>query len=94
MANVTTMGVKLDESIRTRLKALGESRDRTPHWLMKKAICEFLEREEALERRNKQADEAYAEYLETGQTVSHEEMAAWLETWGTDEEGECPRLHD
>ena len=46
------MGVKLDEDIRTRLKTLGESRDRTPHWLMKKAITDFLDREEALEKRN------------------------------------------
>ena len=38
---MTTMGVKLDDEVRTRLKALGECRDRTPHWLMKTAITEF-----------------------------------------------------
>lgn len=86
------MGVKLDENTRARLKNLGQYRDRTPHWLMKKAIFEFLEREEALDIRNREADEAYNEYLETGQYVNHEEMDAWLNSWGTDKEGACPNL--
>lgn len=92
MTKMTTMGVKLDEDIRTRLKALGESRDRTPHWLMKKAITDFLDREEKLDKRNREADAALEEYKKTGQYVSHENMDAWLETWGTDKEGSCPEL--
>ncbi|MBE2204099.1 MAG: toxin-antitoxin system, partial [Chthoniobacterales bacterium] len=31
----TTMGVKLDEQTRDRLKTLGETRRRSPHWLMR-----------------------------------------------------------
>ena len=91
---MTTMGVKLDEEIRNRLKMLGQTRDRTPHWLMKKAIVEFLDREEELEKRNREADAALEEYRQTGQYVSHEDMEAWLETWGTDKEGPCPELND
>lgn len=90
MTATTTMGVKLDEDLKIRLKNLGKSRDRSPHWLMKKAIAEFLEREEALERRNREADEAFNEYLMTGESVSYQEMDAWLATWDGDEEGECP----
>lgn len=92
MANLTTMGVKLNEDVRTRLKNLGESRDRTPHWLMKKAISEFLDREETLEIRNREADKAFDEYLATGQSVSHEVMDLWLKSWGTELEGKCPKL--
>ena len=65
MAKMTTIGVKLNEDIRTRLKTLGESRDRTPHWVMKKAITEFLDRGEELEIRNRAADESLNEYLTT-----------------------------
>jgi len=36
----TTMGVKLDEEMRHRLKSLGEAKQRSPHWLMKTAIAE------------------------------------------------------
>ncbi len=89
-----TMGVKLNEDIKARLQALGESRERTPHWLMKKAITDFLDREEELERRNREADEALKEYQNSGQYVSHETMEIWLETWGTDKEGPCPELEN
>ena len=92
MARMTTMGVKLDEDTRIRLKTLGESRDRTPHWLMKKAINDFLDQEEALEKRNQEADAALKAYQETGEYVSHENMESWLETWGSDKESACPEL--
>ena len=90
--NSATMGVKLDEQTRDRLKTLGEARRRSPHWLMKEAIREYLEREEEAERRNLEADEAWADYRRTGQVVSNEAMTAWLDTWGTDREAPCPEL--
>ncbi|WJV56170.1 trifunctional transcriptional regulator/proline dehydrogenase/L-glutamate gamma-semialdehyde dehydrogenase [Prodigiosinella aquatilis] len=43
----TTMGVKLDESTRDRLKAAAQRIDRTPHWLIKQAIFTYLERLES-----------------------------------------------
>ena len=86
----TTMGVKLDEAIRDRLKALGAARQRSTHWLMREAIREYLERAEQIEHRNQEADAAWADYQRTGQSVSHEAMTAWLDTWGTDQETACP----
>ncbi|MCV9879322.1 trifunctional transcriptional regulator/proline dehydrogenase/L-glutamate gamma-semialdehyde dehydrogenase [Brenneria izbisi] len=43
----TTMGVKLDEATRDRLKAAAQRIDRTPHWLIKQAIFNYLERLES-----------------------------------------------
>lgn len=86
----TTMGIKLDEDTRARLKALGAAKQRSPHWLMREAIREYLDKEEQIERRNAEADEAWEEYKRTGQFVSNEAMTAWLDTWGTDKEGPCP----
>ena len=40
----STMGVKLDEKTKKRLKALGKHRKRTPHLLMKAAIGECHDR--------------------------------------------------
>lgn len=42
MAN-TTLGVKLDEATRARLKDAAARLDRTPHWLIKQAIFSYLE---------------------------------------------------
>ncbi|MDM5074899.1 trifunctional transcriptional regulator/proline dehydrogenase/L-glutamate gamma-semialdehyde dehydrogenase [Aeromonas media] len=39
----TTLGVKLDEATRDRLKQAAQTLDRTPHWLIKQAIFTYLE---------------------------------------------------
>lgn len=41
MAN-TTMGVKLDEATRDRIKSAAQRIDRTPHWLIKQARNNFV----------------------------------------------------
>lgn len=84
------VGVKLDESTQARLKILGERLERSPHWLMKKAIAEFLDREETAERERRLLTERWERYQQTGEATAHGTVAAWLETWGTDQEGPCP----
>lgn len=39
----TTMGVKLDDATRERIKLAAGQIDRTPHWLIKQAIFNYLE---------------------------------------------------
>ncbi|VVE31916.1 trifunctional transcriptional regulator/proline dehydrogenase/L-glutamate gamma-semialdehyde dehydrogenase [Pandoraea soli] len=46
MAN-TTLGVKVDDVLRTRLKSAAQQIERTPHWLIKQAIFAYLERIES-----------------------------------------------
>ena len=43
MATSTTLGVKLDEATRDRLKEAARRIERTPHWLIKQAIFSYLE---------------------------------------------------
>lgn len=38
----TTMGVKLDDATRERIKLAAQRIDRTPHWLIKQAIFNYL----------------------------------------------------
>ncbi|WP_159567757.1 trifunctional transcriptional regulator/proline dehydrogenase/L-glutamate gamma-semialdehyde dehydrogenase [Budvicia diplopodorum] len=40
---MTTMGVKLDEATRDRIKKSAQTVDRTPHWLIKQAIFNYLD---------------------------------------------------
>lgn len=42
----TTLGVKLDDATRERLKQAAQQLDRTPHWLIKQAIFTYLEQVE------------------------------------------------
>lgn len=90
MANVT---VKLPEDQRERLRALAAARRRTPHYLMREAIAQYLEREEKREAFRREALESWAHYQETGLHLTGEEAIAWLRSWGTEEEAEAPPCH-
>ncbi len=87
---MTSKAVKLDEAIYDRLKNLAETRQRTPHWLMKEAIRQFLEREEAAERIRLDTLQRLAQLEVDGKVINHEVVDAWLATWGTENEGQCP----
>lgn len=87
---MTNKAVKLDDEIYQRLKALAEARKRTPHWMMKEAISQFVEREEEIERINQDTRERLVEYEKTGEHVEHQDVVKWLQAWGSDEELPCP----
>ncbi|MCF6256114.1 MAG: toxin-antitoxin system [Gammaproteobacteria bacterium] len=74
----TTMGVKLDEDVRERLKVLGNIKERTPHWLMKKAIEEYLVKEEVNEREKQEDMVRWQRYQDTGEHLSHDEVRTRL----------------
>lgn len=76
----TPRAVKLDARTQERLQNLGHKRDRSPHYLMKAAIENFLDREEALEREKEDDQERYERYLLTGEAVPQEKVVTWLES--------------
>ncbi len=86
----TTMGIKLDPQTRERLKELGQRKDRSPHWIMKAAILEYLLREERYEREKEEDRARWETYQRTGAHISNDAMNVWLDHWGTDAEKECP----
>lgn len=78
MAPQTTMGVKLDRTVQTRLKTLAKQKDRSPHWLLKRAIEEYVEREEQWEREKAEDLARWHEYVETGETYSLDQVSDWM----------------
>ena len=90
MKKTTTMGVKLDEKTRKRLKSLGSLRDRSPHYLMRQAINEYLDREEEIEQERRLTLERWERYEATGESIDHGAVASWLDSLGTDTEKPCP----
>ena len=84
------MGIKLPVTERERLKKLGEQKKRSPHWLAKEAISQYLDREEATERFKQETIDRWEEYRTTGKTVPNDVVMAWLDSWGTDNEDEAP----
>jgi len=88
------VSVKLDPEVRQRMKRLAESRARTPHWLMRDAILQYLEREEARDKFLQEARGAWREYRETGLHATDREVLDWLATWGGDPEAPAPACHE
>jgi predicted transcriptional regulator len=86
----TTIGIKLDAETKERLKRLGATRSRSPHWLMCLAIRQYLDREEHYEREKREDMERWARFQLTGHAASHETAAAWLAKLADGEDAPCP----
>lgn len=90
MSNKANLAVKLDPALRERLKALGETKNRSAHWLMCEAIKRYVEAEESAERAKREALERLALFDATGEYVAHEDVDAWLRSWGSANEKPAP----
>ena len=74
-----TVSVKLDPSDRERISVLATTKKRTPHYLMKEAIREYIEREESRQNFINAAERSYEHYKETGLHISLDEFSAWVD---------------
>lgn len=87
------VAIKIDQETRDRVKRLADAHHRTPHWVMKEAINQYLEREEKRESFRQDAINAWHEYRETGLHATGNEVTAWLDTWGDENEQTAPICH-
>jgi predicted transcriptional regulator len=78
MAKSSTTSLKLDTRVKERVQRLASVRRRSPHWLMREAIEEYVEREEKREQFRRDALAAWDHYQATGMHVSAEDADAWL----------------
>lgn len=92
-AVVRPVAIKLDPLIKERVKRLAESRQRTPHWLMREAISQYVEREERREAFRRDTLTAWEEFRSTGLHATAGAVDDWLRSWGTDQELPVPVCH-
>lgn len=86
--------VKIDDELKSRVQNLAGLRHRSAHWIMREAIAQYVEREEARESFKQEALASWTAYRETGQHLTGEEVRTWLNTWGTDAEAGQPECHE
>jgi len=86
--------VKLDDELKDRIQHLADARHRSAHWIMREAIRDYVEREEARESFKQEAMASWRAYQETGQHLTDKEVRNWLINWGTDKEMEIPECHE
>lgn len=85
--------VKIGDELKKRIQRLAQARQRTPHWVMREAIRDYVEREEAKERVRQDAMRAWEAYQENGQHLTFEEADAWLARLEAGEDVEPPECH-
>ncbi|OAI09930.1 CopG family transcriptional regulator [Methylomonas lenta] len=86
--------IKIDDGLKNRIQNLANLRSRSPHWIMREAITDYVNREEAKENFKQEALSSWKAYQETGQHLTGQEVRDWLTTWGTDQEVDIPKCHD
>ena len=76
------------------MERLAERLQRTPDWLTRDAVRQYVEREEARDAFLQQARDAWQEHRQTGLQASAEEVLEWLATWGGESETAAPVCHE
>jgi predicted transcriptional regulator len=94
MSNPSTTSLKLDLRIKQRVQRLASLRRRSPHWLMREAIEEYVEREEKREQFRQDALAAWTHYQTTGLYANAEEADAWLAKLESGKDAPPPKCHD
>ena len=93
MAALSTTSVKLDPETKARVQRLAKAQRRTAHWIMREAVEQYVEREEARERLRQDALAAWNDYQATGQHVTAQEADAWLAKLEAGEDADAPECH-
>ena len=92
-ATVRPVAVKINPGIKDRLKRLAEARQRTPHWLMREAIEQYVAREEKREASRQDGIKAWEAYQRTGRHATADEADAWLAQLEQGQDAEPPECH-
>ena len=87
------VSVKLDPETKARIEHLAQARHRSPHWMMREAIAQYVEREEKRESFRQDTINAWQEYQQTGLHATASEVENWLASWGTEVERPAPPCH-
>ena len=82
--------VRMPGDLLRRLDAAATRLRRSKGWIINYAVREYLEREDWRQRRDEETREALAG-LDAGQVVDGDEVLAWIESWGSENEREPPR---
>ena len=94
MAVTRPVAVKLDADVHSRVRELAKARHRSPHYLMREAIAQYVDREEKRESFRRDAVVAWGVYQATGLHVTHNEADDWLARLEAGNDVEPPECHD
>jgi predicted transcriptional regulator len=92
-AAVRPVSIKIDEYMKSRIKRLAGSRQRSAHWLMREAITQYVEREEKREAFRQETLNAWDAFQATGRHATADEADAWMSQLEQGHDVEPPECH-
>jgi predicted transcriptional regulator len=93
MVASSTTTLKLDKELKERVQKLAAARRRTPHWVMREAVEQYVGREEKREQLHQDALAAWEHFQTTGLHATVEEADAWLAKLEAGADAEAPECH-
>ena len=85
--------IKRDDADRDRIASLATAKKRTPHYLMKEAILEYVKKEEARQNFIAAAESSFEHYKETGLHITLDEFSHWVDEVQEIPEAPAPACH-
>lgn len=93
MNTTRPVAIKLDQDMLDRLKRLAGAKGRSTHWMLRQAVSQFVEREEARGAFRAAGLDAWQQYQVTGLRVTNEDADAWLACLQAGEDAAVPQGH-
>ena len=93
MPKPSVTSVKLDTDMKERVQRLAASRRRSPHWVMREAVEQYVEREEKREQFRQDALAAWTHYQTTGLHLTAEKADRWLAKLEAGKNMTTPKCH-
>lgn len=93
-ATTVPMSIRIEASAKQRLNEIALRQKRTAHALATEAIYALIEQKEREYAFNQSCIDSYNQYKETGLYANHDEVSAWMDSWGTENELPTPLCHE
>jgi len=87
MNKIAPVSVRLDPELNERLATIAAALDRPKSWVIEQAVADFV----AVHEWQLTAIEAGIQAADANQVVAHEEVAAWVRSWGEPDELPMPK---
>jgi predicted transcriptional regulator len=91
MQRAASINLRIEPDVRARAEAVAEQQHRKLAFVVRDALTQYVERCEAEQKEIQEAVASWQQYEATGLHMAGEEVAAWLDSWGTDGEQEAPQ---
>ena len=83
--------VRMPDQLMDKLETIAEKLDRSKGWIIKDAVNQYIERIDRKEKMLVETKQALLE-IESGEVVDGDEVKAWVESWGSENEKSAPQV--